>query len=168
MTKPISLLIVSAGLLSSQDFRGSLQGTVTDPTQAVVSGAAVALRATDTGTERNATTDENGFYLFQFLPPGNYSISIKAAGFKSVTRQGMTLAVSQSLREDIVLEVGDTAESVNVVADISVIETDSTALGTALRQEIRDNLPLKGRSSLFMFTLTPGVVNNRYGEDTRP
>ena len=87
---------------------------------------------------------------------------------QGVVNKGIVLAVTQTLREDITLQLGDTAETVSVVADIATVETDSAALGTAIRQEIRDNLPLKGRSSLFMFTLTPGVVNNRYGEDTRP
>ncbi len=163
----IATLAIAAAAWA-QDFRGSIQGNVTDPSQGAIGNAAVTLRNSATGVERTATSDDNGFYIFQFLPPGAYSIAVKAAGFKSVTRQGMELAVSQSLREDIALQVGDTAETVNVVADVAVIDTDSTSLGTALRQEIRDNLPLKGRSSLFMFTLTPGVVNNRYGEDTRP
>jgi len=160
--------LFACAALQAQDFRGTLQGTVSDASKAVISNATVTLRNVDTSAERSANTDDNGFYLFQFLPPGNYSVTVRAAGFKSVTRQGLSLAVSQTLREDITLEVGDTSETVNVVADIAVVETDSAALGTAIRSEIRDNLPLKGRSSLFMFTLTPGVVNNRYGEDTRP
>ncbi|MBL8292817.1 MAG: TonB-dependent receptor [Bryobacterales bacterium] len=151
-----------------QDFRSTLQGTVTDPTQGLVAGASVTLKNVDTALERTATTDNNGFYIFQFQPPGNYELSVKAAGFRTAVKQGIVLALTQTLREDVTLQLGDTAETVSVVADVAVVETDSAALGTAIRQEIRDNLPLKGRSSLFMFTLTPGVVNNRYGEDTRP
>jgi hypothetical protein len=157
-----------AGAAVGQDFRATLQGTVTDPSQGLVTQAAVSLRNVDTATERATTSDANGFYLFQFLPPGNYALTVKAPGFRTFARSGITLALTQTLREDVQLSLGDTAETVSVVADVALVETDSTSLGTALRQEIRDNLPLKGRSSLFMFTLTPGVVNNRYGEDTRP
>ncbi len=155
-------------LLSAQDFRSTLEGTISDPTQAAVAGAAVTLRNTETGQERSAVSGSDGGYLFQFLAPGKYALTVKAPGFRTNVRQGLELAVTQTRREDVAMQLGDTAETVNVVADVAVVETDSTALGTAIRQEIRDNLPLKGRSSLFMFTLTPGVVNNRYGEDTRP
>ncbi|MCC6586710.1 MAG: TonB-dependent receptor [Bryobacterales bacterium] len=162
------LALFASTFLLGQDFRSTIQGTVTDPTQAAVSGATVTLKNVDTAVERTVSTDNAGFYLFQFQPPGNYEITVKAAGFRTVLNKGIVLAVTQTLREDITLQLGDTAETVSVVADVATVETDSAALGTAIRQEVRDNLPLKGRSSLFMFTLTPGVVNNRYGEDTRP
>lgn len=161
-------LLLFAATLPAQDFRSNLQGTVTDPTQATVANAAISLRNIDTGQDRTANTDADGFFLFQFLPPGNYELTVKAPGFRTFVEQGINLALTQTLRKDISLQLGDTADTVNVVAGIAVLETDSTSLGTAIRSEIRDNLPLKGRSSLFMFTLTPGVVNNRYGEDTRP
>ena len=164
---PLLTLLLTAGL-TGQDFRSTLQGTITDPTQATVAGATLTLKNIDTAVERGTTTDNEGFYIFQFLAPGNYQLSVKAAGFRTAIQKGLTLALTQTLREDVKLQLGDTAETVSVVANIGVVETDSTSLGTAIRQEIRDNLPLKGRSSLFMFTLTPGVVNNRYGEDTRP
>ncbi len=121
----------------------------------------------DTAQERTDAFNNDGFYLFQFLPPGNYELTVKAPGFRTVVEKGLALVLTQILRRDLALTLGDTAETVSMVADISVVETDSTSLGTAIRSEVRDNLPLKGRSSLFMFTLTPGVVNNRYGEDTR-
>ena len=172
MLKPVGLFaflfLTLGGAALSQDFRSTLQGTVNDPTQAAVANATVTLRNVDTAAERSANTNAEGFYIFQFLQPGSYQLTVKAAGFRTSVEKGLTLALTQTLRQDVALQLGDTTETVNVVADVSVVETDSTALGTAIRSEVRDNLPLKGRSSLFMFTLTPGVVNNRYGEDTRP
>lgn len=163
------ILLHALGLVAlAQDFRSTLQGTISDPSQASLANAQVTLVQTETGTERSTTTDNLGFYVFQFLPPGTYDLTVKSAGFRTNVKKGIVLAVTQTVREDIAMQLGDTTETVSVVADVAVVEPDSTALGTALRQEIRDNLPLKGRSSLFMFTLTPGVVNNRYGEDTRP
>ncbi len=162
------LAFVLCGLTSAQDFRSTLQGNVIDPQSAAVANAQVTLRNVDTGVDRSSTTDEAGFYIFQFLTPGNYELTVKSSGFRTVVRKGLSLALTQTVREDITMQLGDTAETVNVTADIATVETETTALGTAIRSEIRDNLPLKGRSSLFMFTLTPGVVNNRYGEDTRP
>ncbi|MBM3796322.1 MAG: hypothetical protein FJW31_20185 [Acidobacteria bacterium] len=167
--KRFFFVILSAlSCVLAQDFRSTVQGSITDQTQAAVAGAQITLVQTETNVERSATTDSQGFYAFQFLPPGTYDLTVRAPGFRTNVRKGIMLALTQTVREDIALQLGDTAETVSVVADVSVVEPDSTALGTALHQEIRDNLPLKGRSSLFMFTLTPGVVNNRYGEDTRP
>lgn len=165
----LSICLVCATMaLLSQDFRATLQGTVNDPQAASIANATVLLRNVETGVERSATTNDDGFYAFQFLAPGTYSLTVRAPGFRTTVRDGILLNLSQVLREDVALALGDTAETIQVRADVSTVETDSTALGTAIRTEIRDNLPLKGRSSLFMFTLTPGVVNNRYGEDTRP
>ena len=163
-------LVLFAFLVSAtaQDFRSTLQGTVADPSQASVANAAITLRNVDTGQDRAAVTNADGFYIFQFLLPGTYDLTVKAPGFRTSVEKGVTLALTQTLRQDVALLLGDTADTVNVIANIAVLDTDSTSLGTAIRSEIRDNLPLKGRSSLFMFTLTPGVVNNRYGEDTRP
>lgn len=157
-----------AGLAIAQDFRATLQGTVTDPTGASVGKAQVVLKNTDTGVDRTIETDGDGAYLFQFLAPGKYQVTVKAPGFRTLARSGIELNVTQTVRMDLALALGDTSETVEVSASVATIETDTTSLGTAIRQEVRDNLPLKGRSSLFMFTLTPGVVNNRYGEDTRP
>ena len=163
-------LVLFAFLVSAtaQDFRSTLQGTVADPSQASVANAVITLRNVDTGQDRAAVTNADGFYIFQFLLPGTYDLTVKAPGFRTSVEKGVTLALTQTLRQDVALLIGDTADTVNVIANIAVLDTDSTSLGTAIRSEIRDNLPLKGRSSLFMFTLTPGVVNNRYGEDTRP
>jgi len=168
ITHRLFTLLAAAGAVFAQDFRATLQGSVNDPQGAAVSGAAVMLRNTETAVERTATTNEAGLYVFQFLPPGPYALTVRATGFRTSQQTGITLNLSQTLREDVVLQLGDVAETVNVSASVAVVDADSTALGTAIRSEIKDNLPLKGRSSLFMFTLTPGVVNNRYGEDTRP
>lgn len=169
MLRRLSLLaLVLAAALNAQDFRSTLQGTVSDPSQSSIANAAITLRSVDTGQDRTTVTNADGFFIFQLLPPGNYELTVKAAGFRTSVEKGISLALTQTLRQDVALQLGDTADTVNVVANVAVLETDSTSLGTAIRSEIRDNLPLKGRSSLFMFTLTPGVVNNRYGEDTRP
>ena len=112
-------LWLAAGLMA-QDFRSTLQGTVTDPTQALVANAAVTVRNRETAQERTATTNADGFYLFQFLLPGNYDLTVKAPGFKGYVEKGINLALTQTLRQDVTLQLGDTAETVNVVANIAV------------------------------------------------
>ena len=154
--------------LMAQDFRATLQGTITDPSDASIAGAEVTLKNIDTGVERRTTTDISGHYLFQFVPVGNYVLTAGSPGFNTVAREGIRLDLGANLRADVQLPLGETTETVAVAADLLNVQTDSTDLSTTVTPAIKDNLPMKGRSSLFMFTLAPGVVTNRYAEDTRP
>ncbi len=152
----------------AQEFRGTLQGTVTDPSKATIVGAEVVLKNIGTAVERTASTDSEGHYVFQFLPPGNYSLSTRAPGFKTIVRESIVLSLAENVRLDVELPVGETSETVEVRGEIATVQAESSSLGQVLQQSTIENLPLKGHSSLFMFTLATGVVNNRYGEDTRP
>jgi len=161
-------LLCAVALLSAQEFRGTLQGTVTDPSSANIVGAEVVLRNTGTGIERRGATDGEGHYLFQFLPPGNYTLTTRMQGFRTDERSAIGITLGDNLRHDVQLQIGQSTETVTVTGDVSTIQTESSSLGSTVRREVIDTLPLKGHSSLFMFTLATGVVNNRYGEDTRP
>jgi len=164
----IGCMFLLGGALGAQEFRATLQGTVTDPSKAAIAGAELVLRNTGTAVERQTSADNLGHYLFQFLPPGNYALHTKAAGFKASLREGVRVSLGENIRLDVELEVGQLTETVNVVGEVALVSSESSALGGVVRKEIIDSLPLKGHSSLFMFTLATGVVNNRYGEDTRP
>lgn len=152
----------------AQEFRGSLAGTVTDPSEAAIAGAEVVLRNVATAAERRTATDNQGRYFFQFLPPGTYSLVTRAAGFRTDQRDNISISLGDNVRLDVQLSLGLATETVTVEGGAALVQTESAALGSVVRQEIINSLPLKGHSSLFMFTLATGVVNNRYGEDTRP
>ena len=98
-----SLTTLLAVVLLAQDFRSTLQGTITDPSQASVAGATVTLKNIDTAAERVTNADNDGFYIFQFLAPGNYQLSVKASGFRTAVQKGLTLALTQTLCEDVKL-----------------------------------------------------------------
>jgi hypothetical protein len=162
----ISVLLSTS--LFGQEFRATLQGTVQDPSQAVVADATLVLLNVNTGVERKAVSDTAGHYLFQFVAPGTYSLTTRAAGFKTEVRDGIQLSLGDNIRFDVQLSIGQAAETVTVSSNVTPLQTDSSSMGSVVRQEIVNSLPLKGHSSLFMFTLAAGVVNNRYMEDTRP
>jgi hypothetical protein len=164
----LSLLIALNVALFSQEFRATLQGTISDPSQAVIPGAEAVLRNVDTGVERQATTNDLGHYLFSFLPPGNYSLTVTAPGFRTAVRDRISLSLNQNARLDVELTLGAAAETVTVTSDVSLVQPDSSTLGAVVRKDIIDSLPLKGHSSLLMYMLTTGVVSTRYGEDIRP
>ena len=87
----IFCLLLVFGTVYAQEFRATLQGDVTDPTHARVPKATVALKNTETGIERTVVTDDGGHYLFQFVPPGKYTLSVSAPGFKTAGRSGIEL-----------------------------------------------------------------------------
>src|SRR5690349_12914983 len=116
------LLGVCASIVCGQEFRATLQGTVADPTQAVIAGAEVLLRNTSTGVERRVLTTRDGHYLFQFLPPGGYSLVTTAAGFKTDARDGLTLSLGDNVRLDIALAVGQASEKITVMGEASMVQ----------------------------------------------
>ena len=95
------VLTVFAGALFSQEFRATLQGTVTDPSQAVIVGAASVLRNTDTGVERQGNTNGLGHFLFEDVMPHIGEPIYSAAGFKTIVRDKISLSVSQDARLDL-------------------------------------------------------------------
>jgi hypothetical protein len=161
-------VLFCASILVAQDFRATLQGTITDQSDAAIAAATVALRNVETGVERSTTANPSGFYLFQYLPIGNYTLTVRAPGFQNLVREGIRLEVGATVRVDVSLQIGESAQTVQVTAEVPGVQTDSSDLSTVIPGTLKDNLPLKGRSSLFMFSLAPGIVGNRYGEDTRP
>jgi len=154
--------------LQAQEFRATLQGTIIDPSRAAVPKASVTLKNVETGIERKLEADDAGHYLFQFVPPGHYSVTVVAAGFKTTVREDVVLSLGDSIRLDIEISLGATAETVSVVGNVAVVQADSSSLGSVVNREIIDNLPLKGHSSLYMYNLASGVVGQRYLEDVRP
>ncbi|MEK7407665.1 MAG: carboxypeptidase-like regulatory domain-containing protein, partial [Acidobacteriota bacterium] len=165
-------LLFFVSLASAQEFRATLQGTVFDPNNAVVPGAEMILRNVGTSVERKTTADGEGHYIFQFLPPGAYSLTTRVSGFKTDTRDGITLSLAANVRLDVTLSLGQTSETVVVESTAVAVDAETSSFGSLVAREIIDSLPIKGHGSLTMFTLAAGVMNigagNKYGEDVRP
>jgi hypothetical protein len=143
---------------SAQDL-ASISGTVTDPSGAVVSGAAVEVENTDTGAVRNAITDDAGQFRVPSLPVGTYAVHVRKEGFTEEVRSGVQLAVGQGAVVPITLHLGSISERTTVTADASQVSlTTNDISGLVGEQQIKD-LPLNGRSYDQLLTLNPGVVN---------
>src|ERR1017187_3634582 len=99
-------------ILFGQTVASSVQGTVVDPTDAVIAGAPVTLTSAETGAVRDGTTDSNGTYRFLNLRPGTYSVTVKTSGFKPATMSGIAVAAEETHNAGkIVLEIGSVTES---------------------------------------------------------
>src|SRR3712207_2173330 len=85
----------------AQDFRATLQGTVTDPSNAAIANASVTARHVETGVERTAQTNDAGYYLVQYLPLGMYTLTVQAPGFRTLKRDNIQLSVGANVRMDV-------------------------------------------------------------------
>lgn len=143
-----------------------MTGTITDPSGAAVPNVKVLIVQTSTGARFETVTNEAGQFNRPNLPIGDYEISFEADGFRRATRAGITLKVSEVLRLDLQLEVGSTAESVQVTAELPRVNADTPQIGTSLGAKSLTNLPLSfsgGRQAEnFAYAIVPGVVGDSF------
>ena len=120
----LSFLAVTS-FVFGQGGNGSITGTITDSSGAVVTGAAVEVRNTETGVAFSSSSTNTGNYTVPNLPIGTYDLTIKSSGFKTYTHAGLTIGARQVVREDAALEVGSIADSVTVTAEASLLKTET-------------------------------------------
>jgi Carboxypeptidase regulatory-like domain len=138
--------------LPAQTF-AEVNGTVTDPSGAVMTGAAVTITNTATQQVRRVMTNVSGSYSVPFLPPGAYSLQVEAPGFKTATRQNIELQVGAVQKIDVSLNVGDVSQNVEVTAAAPLLAAESTSVGTVIDNEGIVELPLNGRDYLQLVQL---------------
>ena len=140
----VAFLVVFASLAFGQGGNGSITGTITDPAGAVVAAATVEARNTETGAVRKAASTGAGDYTISDLPVGTYVVTAAVAGFKNYIHPNLALAATQVIRENIMLQLGTSAESVTINAEASLLKTETgeTTHNVTLAQ--MDDLPLLG------------------------
>jgi outer membrane receptor protein involved in Fe transport len=152
----VALLTVSN--VAAQQITGSIRGTVSDPSGAVVQAAAVTAKQIETGLTRLAVTDKQGEYVLVELPIGHYQLEVQAKGFETYLQEGISLDVNQNAAVSIHLELGSATQRVEVSANATLVQTTVSSLGqTVMEREILD-LPLDGRNFSQLGLLQPGVV----------
>ena len=141
----------------SQSTTGLIQGTITDPNGAVVSGASVNIKNTETGFERTVTSNSDGFFSAPLLPLGRYTITTKASGFTDSILENAEVTVGQTLALKIDLKIGGAVETVDVSSEAESVETARTELSTQINERSVGNLPINRRDFSRFALLTPGV-----------
>lgn len=157
------LLIVGFVLLSSlatraQVYVGSLTGVATDPSGAVVPGAAVVLTDDEKGFKYTAATDSEGRYVLRNLPPGRYSLLITATGMRPYAKSGLTLTVGQNAQVDAHFELQGTTTTVSVTETLQLLQMQDASTGQLVDRKFINDLPLTSRSVFSLALLSPGVT----------
>jgi hypothetical protein len=141
-----------------QETRGTISGAVVDSSGAGIPGVKVLVTETRTGTKASTVSDAAGQYTIPFLAPGNYEVSAEAAGFKKSVRSGLDLGSGGHPVIDIHLEVGDTAQSVEVAGDVPLVNTENASTGQTITTRQVEDFPLNGRTPMMLAQLAIGVI----------
>ena len=134
--------------LFSQTFYGSIVGTVTDASGAVIQGARATLTNNGTAERRSATTDASGNYRFFNLVPGNYSVGVEQPGFVRYTRDQIPVTVEAAVRVDVSMQLGEVTQSLEVTSQAPLLQTENASVGQVVAGRSVEELPLNGRNVL--------------------
>ena len=153
-----------APIVSAQSTGGRIRGTVSDPSGGAVVGAKVTLINEATNVSRDVDTSSNGEYLLLEVPVGSYEIDVTQEGFKKYVRKGIALDLNEVISVDITLQLGATAETVEVTGAPPVVDTTTTQLGAVVNERASTQLPLNQRDVYQLLQLQPGV-QSQLGND---
>ncbi len=139
---------------------GTLSGTVSDPTGAVIPKGTVTAEDTSRGIRLTADVDGNGQYRFSNLPPGTYDLTAQIPGFQSQIQKGVVITVGQIANLDFHLQVATTSSVVEVSAAPPVVETERGSQSNTITQQYIEDLPIDRRDYLNFTLLLPGVSDS--------
>ncbi len=158
------VLFLSGSAAIAQTITGSVRGTVTDPSGAVVAGAKVTATNVATGVTTSTITDHSGLYNIQFLMIGQYTITATATGFSTTSIGPFRLQIDQTAKIDAKLQVGKTATTVSVAASTApILNTENATLGTTISSNTLQNIPLNGQNVNFATLFVPGALDPTSG-----
>lgn len=156
--------IVALGLVCSlsafaQAVSGTLLGTISDASGAIIPDVKVVITETNTGVARTGSANESGNFSFPNLPPGTYSVAVEKTGFRKAVRAGVEVLVNTSVRVDLQLQPGEVTETVEVTAEVPQLQTDRSDTGRKIEQAQVQNLPVAATRNFQSFiALVPGTT----------
>ena len=153
----LTMLLAVAAPAAPQTTTGTILGTVSDESDAVLPGATVTITSRDTGISRTVVTAADGSFAVPALPPGSYQLTVSLDGFRPYERSGVTLEVGQNARVDARLELGSINETITVQGDALHVDTASSSVGVVIDKQRLESLPMNGRGVLSLALLVPGV-----------
>jgi hypothetical protein len=152
-----ALFLPSSALAQSQANTGTIEGAINDPSGNTIPGAEVTIVNVDTNFTRVLSTDTEGRFRGVLLPLGAYKVTVKAKNFGTLVREGINLAVGQTVNLALSLSIATTEQTISVTGEAPVVETDKVEQSSYIDQQSIRSLPNNGRNFLDYVTLTPGV-----------
>jgi hypothetical protein len=163
--KLLTLALTIVLSLVAQSDRGTITGTVTDPSGALIPGAKIALINVDTDTRSETVTTDTGNYTIPGVSAGNYRLRVEHEGFNTSEQTGIRMQVAVTTRVDVVLQIGQSSQSVSVTAESSILKTESAEQSTTISGDTINDLPINFaigagavRNPLSFVQLTPGAT----------
>ncbi len=156
------LFFLFVSLALGQGARGTINGSVADPSGALISGAQVSITNILTGQVTTVTTTSDGHYSAPFLVPGKYEVTATHEGFETQTQTNITLTADQVASVNFALKVGATSTKVEVVATGTQIDTTTGAVSQVIDQKAISELPLNGRNPAELVFVAPGSINGSF------
>src|SRR5882724_2799197 len=157
----IGILLLASLPLFTQTTTSGIRGTIIDASAGAIAAATVTVTNLDTGLTKTTASDRTGTYTFQLLPVGRYSLRVESKGFKTVEQSPIPLATNEVAGLNFTLEVGAASERVQVVAEVPVINTETSETSTLISTKAVVDLPLNGRNVIQLATLTNGVSGEK-------
>jgi len=158
----LAMCVLAASGVRAQVQTGSITGTLTDTSGAVLPGVTVSLSGEKLiGGVQTQVTDSSGAYRFDRLPPGTYRVKFELQGFKPVEREGIAVSAAFVANVSVKLEVGSVAETITVTGESPTIDTKSNLQQTVMNQEILEGVP-SGRDPWSVAKIIPGVAISTY------
>jgi hypothetical protein len=154
----LAMIIMGSVPAHGQLDAGTINGTVTDSTGAVIPGVEVVITNKGTGQSRTTVTNQTGSYSVPSLDPGAYTLTFSKSGFDTSRQEGMTLHVAQVANLNVTLAVGSATQTVEVSASTISLDSTDTSLGTVIHEQQVQDLPLNGRQFSQLLQLAPGTV----------
>jgi hypothetical protein len=149
---------MSLTMLYGQEVRATIGGRVLDSQGSLIPEATVQVVNDDTTVVLRTKANEQGVWIIQFLIPGHYRLTVSASGFKTETRNGITLQAADNKQFDVRLELGSINETVEVTAETPLIDTTSATAGTVITQEEINEMPISSHVVTLLGTMSPGVL----------
>ncbi len=154
-----TILLGFSATAAGQAVNATLLGTVTDSSGGAVANAKVTLTETNTGISHASQTNESGNYIFPDLPPGTYRVIAELSGFKRESRAGIDVIVDSTERVDLVLQPGDTSETITVEAETPILQTERADTGRKIETVLTENVPLgTNRNFQNLLNIVPGTT----------
>src|SRR5262245_36778991 len=158
------LLLLTLSIAAwAQSDNAVISGFVKDSTGAVVTGAKVTITSETRAFERTSMTNNEGYYVISSLPPGIYTLTVEAQGFKSYKETGRKLDPNLTTSLDVAMQAGQLTETVTVVASTAQVQTETATVGRLVETKQVEYLQLNGRNPLFLSQIRPGVQGGALG-----